>query len=480
MPQMTQEEFAKINWAEIPDEEWENYNSGLEVKGKTLSMKQRIQARAARQGTTAGGHKVKATEVGLEFRPGDVQGDDLGAAPFANQGIDVAEFGVRWWFQYFWQEAKMVANEQQRGTMADICNELFTKTPQGPHKFVVKDAYANDNADTGKAAKWLEWMEKMLEIGFFKVDTKEVVQTGPQPLPVLRPAPHHMMLQTYFSDYVAKKGEVGAEDFKAETQIFWRGESRDMQKIRTQKGTKRQSVVDSLRTDMKMDKTWHPFKEDKNNQYLWYRRGQNDNDYYTVISVGMNFETALCFPKINEKRVYGFPARPLDKWTKAEAQKHRANLALVVMDDYEDRVMVATSITVYMCVICGRIIDTQGAGGGFPEKGVEEIPLDQIFALLPVTRVHLGMEPEDGFTAFVDYNQGQLVAEDFGKAMDLFHGVYERLCEEYFKHKYGPEVTTAWTGGGPAAPRVKGSVFRIKEFPIGEAAFNSFKGTLSG
>jgi hypothetical protein len=462
-----QQILARTDWATVTLSQYQDWCNDCDYDQKK-----------ALQGKYDEAHPRTAPRArGGPFTAGDIQGDDLGAAPFANQAIPVTEFGVRWWFQYFWQEAKMVATSQDRAAMAGICNELFVKTPAGPNKYKVKDDYAGDDADTNNTAKWLGWMEALLEIGFSKVDTKQVVQTGPAPLPIVGPASHHLMLQTNFSTYVAKKGEEGYADFTPDTQIYWRGETRPPQLIRSQGGAKRQSMVDKLRTDMNIKKDWHPFAADKNNQYLWYRKGQNDNDYYTVISVGMNFETALCFPKIDEKRVYSFPARPVDQWSQAEALTHRANLALVVMEGRAQKVLVATKTTTYMCVVRGRILDTKAKGGGFPEKGVEEIPLDQIYALIPVTRIHLGQKPEDGLTAFVDYKNAKRVEEDIGKAHDLFGGVYKRLFDEYYARTFGPAVTTNWTGAGPGNPTGP-KVVRIVEFPIGDKAFNDFKGTL--
>ena len=414
----------------------------------------------------------------LEFRPVDLSGSDLGSAPFANQAISVEEFGVRWWFQYFWQEAKMVAKETDRTAMAAICNQLFIKTPGGPHKYKVKDAFKDDDHTTANPGAWKQMLTQLLHIGFRRVDPKETVQTTPQGPPVPQVAAHHLMLRTDLAPLLPSK-------YTPETEIFWRSESRTLERILEQQGTKRQSDVAFLAKDMNMSAPWHPYSDPDINKYMWFRLGQGDNDYYTVISVATDFETALAFPKIDEARIYGFPKRSLDEWTQDEVQRHHKNLAKVTHTDGSEHIMLATKTTAYMCVAAGRIIDTRTAGGkidevskklvGFPEKGVSEIPLDQIFALLPVTRIHHGPEPADGFTAFIDHDRGRYVFEDVGKAMDLFGDAYQRLKDEYFKQKYRVKVVTAWGANGATDPKKAVPVSRIIEFPASAADIQQFK-----
>jgi hypothetical protein len=392
--------------------------------------------------------------------------------------MSVQEFGVRWWFQYFWQEAKMVADSGQRAEMAGICNILFEKTPGGPHKYKVKDAFKDDDYTTSNAPPWKQMMTQLLHIGFRRVDPKEAVQTGSQGPPVPQVAAHHLMLQSNLTQVMPRK-------YTPETEIFWRSESRTMERIIEQQGTKRQSDVSFIAKDMNMAAPWHPYSDADINRYMWFRLGQGDNDYYTVISVATDFETALSFPKIDEARVYGFPKKKLDDWTQDEIQRHQKSMALVSLVDGTQRIMLATQTTAYMCVACGRIIDTRTAGGhmdevskklvGFPEKGVSEIPLDQIFAILPITRIHHGPEPEDGFTAFIDYNRGKLVVEDFTKAMDLFGDAYPRLKDEYFKQKYRIKVATGWSANGAREPRIPMNVARVVEFPASASALAAFK-----
>jgi len=404
------------------------------------------------------------------FSAADIIGDDLGSAPFANQAIPVDEFGVRYWFQYFWQEAKILNAADGRQKMADICNEIFEKTPAGPYKYKVRDKFKDDNAGTSHPDDWRRMMTALLHIGFRRVDPSIGVSPGPAPraLPAANAATHHVMLQANFAPLMPNK-------FTADTEIFWRSESRTIDRIIAQGGTTRQCDVKALADDMNISKPWHPFSDPATANYMWYRAGQNDNDYYTVISVATTFETALGFPKIDEARVYGFPKKPLEQWTKDEVQMHRANLAVVTLTSGDRRVMLATRTTAYMCVICGRIIDTKAAGGGFPEKGVMGIPLDQIFAYVPITRIHHGPQPEDGFTAFPDSDKGNLLTGSFSKAKDLFGDVYEKCCNEYFKAKYSKPIATARTGSGPSEPKIKVPVSRILEFPIGEASFKTFK-----
>ncbi|WP_461413727.1 hypothetical protein [Gemmatimonas sp.] len=392
------------------------------------------------------------------FRAVDLQGNDLGAAPFANQGMSVAEFGVRWWFQYFWNEAKMVATQPDREQMAQICNTLFTKRPGQKPAFVCKPEFANDDVSTARPAVWKGILVQLLNIGFRAVERTGAVSTLSGP-PVPQVAAHHLMMRADLTHDLGKT-------LSAESQIFWRAESRTIDRIIQQQGTKRQSDVAFIMKDMQMDAPWHPYADPDINKFMWYRQGQGDNDYYTVISVATNFETALSFPKIDEKRVYGFPKKMLEDWSPDEVRLHRNHMALVTHDDGTEHIMLATQTVAYMCTILGRIIDTQKAGGGFPEKGVSEIPLDQIFGMLPVTRVHHGPDPEDGFTAFIDHEKSRLTSEDWGKSIDLFGGAWEKCKDEFLKQRYRGKVQSAWASNGFKAPDKKVPVSRLLQFPV--------------
>lgn len=400
------------------------------------------------------------------FRPGDLQGNDLGAAPFANQGMSVAEYGVRWWFQYFWNEAKMVAAQSDREVMAAICNQLFIKTPKGKHKYECRPAFANDDANTNQPKVWFDILVQLLHIGFRAVDPKCAVTTTAQASPP-QVAAHHQMMRTELTENF---GDTLTND----SQIFWRAESRTIDRIIQQEGTKRQSDVGFIVQEMQMNAKWHPYSDPAINKYMWYRLGQGDNDYYTVISVATNFETALSFPKIDEKRVYGFPSKPLTEWTRDEVRMHRNNMALVTYEDGSEHIMLATKTVAYMCTILGRIIDTQTAGGGFPEKGVSGIPLDQIFGMLPITRVHHGPDPGDGFTAFIDSDKGRLTTEDWAKSIDLFGSSWEKCKEEYLKQKYRGRVQSAWASNGFKAPAIKVPVSRLLQFPVAGPKLEAF------
>jgi len=403
----------------------------------------------------------------LAFRAVDLQGNDLGAAPFANQAIHVEDFGVRYWFQYFWQEAKMVATQPDREAMAAIVTQIFIKTPGGPHKYACRPAFQNDDYTTAQPAVWLEFLKTLLRIGFRAVDPAQAVAIGPQWPPVPQVAGHHFMTQADLRQALPAK-------YTADTEIFWRAESRTIERIIQQEGTKRQSDVEFLAKEMQISAPWHPFSVPEINRYMWYRLGQNDNDYYTAISVAVDFKTALSFPKIDEKRVYGFPKKPLEEWTRDEVRLHQRNMALVTLTDGSERIMLATQTTAYMCVVRGCIIDTMTAGGGFPEKGVSEIPLDQIFAMLPVTRIHHGPEPTDGFTAFIDHTKSRLTTEDFKKSMDLFGEVYPKCKDEYFKQKYCGKVVSAWAHGGTQEPAIQVPVSRVVQFPASGPKLDAF------
>ena len=426
-------------------------------------------------------------------------------APFANFGYSFTEFGVRWWFDYFAKEARSseaakLPNWKKDWT--DVLNLVFIKKQEIPPGMPdvtgrgwwpalrpgVDQWKTRPETKPGEAAStapdsnaiWREALSKLLKLGFRAVTNGEVPPDGVNLLRLdATVAPDHMLQQRILGKKVA---ELEDSMNTSEIPIYWRSETRDLQRILSQQGTKRQCDVESIAQEMNMTASWHPFSDPSLSKYMWFRLTHGDNDYYTVISVATSFETACGFPKIDEKRVYQFPPAQVANWSKAQAERFKSNLGLV-SENGRENVRLITTTTTYMLVYTGSVLDTMGAArtinrNSFPELGVDRIPLQNIYCVVPIRRVHHGPTPENGFTVFIDSANckrlhGAKEVDFFGISLSthLFKIFLEKMSRRPF--------ATAWSGAGATAPDIPANITRILEFPISEGKFQAFKARLA-
>jgi hypothetical protein len=423
-------------------------------------------------------NKEKAAQDSLRFTINDITGDDLGKAPFNNQGMHVAEYGMQWWFEYFWAEAKMSGSGAERQQLADIANAMFEKTPAGPAKYKLR-AELERWTDQGRFYQtWRDVLTKLLYLGFRCMERTQAGSTGASAPPVTGVATQHLGLQREFFRYIEAKKD-GEPRFDDKIEIYYRSETRDIDTIVSHQGTRRQTDVAFLAKTMNMSAPWHPFSVAEIKDKMWFRRGNADNDYFTVISVAKDFETCLAFPKIDERRVYTFPSEPVEQWKPQQLDYFRKNLATVRLRDGSKKVVVVTETTAYMCAATGAVLDTVRAGGAggesFPEQGLADIPLDHIFAAFPVYRYHHGHnDPKEGFTAFIDFSRARTL-KDVRASMDLFGAAFDRLWDIYMKWKYHAPIVTAWSKVGAAAPSVRLDISHVISNPIDPQTLQELK-----
>jgi len=420
---------------------------------------------------------------------------------------DFKEFGTRWWYQYFAveacsQEARRSSNWKREFTA--VLNLLFFKQPgipQGKRDITgrgwwlgLKPGVGSWNGrpvykkgepapppsplvDSNKI--WREALSKLLKLGFRAVGDGQVMPDGVTLLTTDQSvASEHLLRQRMLGKKVA---ELEKSMSPSQVPIYWRSETRDVKRILSQQGTKRQCDVDSIASDMGMDAPWHPFSDPALSKYMWFRLANTDNDYYTVISIATDFETACSFPKIDEKRVYQFPPAQVTSWSKEQAERFKNNLGLV-LEDGRQTVRLITTTTTYMLVHTGSVLDTKGANSlrgkeSFPELGVEHIPLENIYCVLPIQRVHHGPKPGDGFTVFIDHQKAERLHG--AKETDLFGiKLSYQLFNIYLDKRRQRPFATAWSETGAHTPAIPANIARILEFPLSNSRLQTFKSTL--
>lgn len=430
-----------------------------------------------------GGGKPKVAAPRAPVDPRDITTGDLAqdafVAPFANAGHHVDDFGVRWWFQYFWNEARSVKGEGGNArALADVANIIFyvERPALGKVNVMLRDVAKTWTGRSGDI--WRDALTRLLKIGFRAVPREGVVPSGAAGLAILADAKTHHIGGRQFGEEVRSWKDLVRPDT---IPVYWRSETRPLSMILSQNGTKRQVDVDTIARDLGMTADWHPFSKPEINKFMWYRLGNADNDYYTVISVATDFLTACGFPKIDERRVYFFPPSDPSEWGKDDARRFRNNLG-VAMVNGQRRVVVITRTTAYMLVHYGCMLDTQGAAKtqkkeSFAEMGVEHIPLENIFGVFPLRRVHHGPQPGDGFTCFLDYANCERINPD--RQLDHFGStLFFRLYDIFQDTKNRGPFATAWGKTGAKDPDIKLAITAINEFPITDGSLQTFLATL--
>jgi hypothetical protein len=467
---MKDEDFKKIDWATLGIPQFAKARIGLSDEQEKAALKMREEYK-----------EKKKREREFELTQDDV---GKGAkAPLQNLAIvselefksAKADFLLPFWFEYFWQEAKMRGDSV---SLLAILKKVIKKNPgtntgSVSYSFTT-DAALNQAMEPNNPIFWLGVLTELLKLGFYAVNPKEIQGNQAQPPTNIGTNTFaNCMLDEQYIKYV-KETDMTKLD------IFFRGESRDWNTIILHGGTKRLVDVGTMARDMRMDQDWHPFKYPEINQFLWFRKGQADNDYYTVVSVAMDIRVSSCYPKIDEERVYSFPKKLVADWDASEVKKHRLNLALVELVDGTRKVVVVTKNTVYMFVINnGVVLDTQKAGsdiGGrsYPEKGVLEIPLDNIFGYFSLERFHHGYDPGDGFTAFLRHAG---LRTEKGTALKAYYGEngYQKCLIIYKNIRDNQKIfKSAWTASGASNPKIDLNIKKVLENPLSPANMNTF------
>lgn len=311
------------------------------------------------------------------------------------------DYSPIYYFKYFMTEA--VASGSLDSLAAPF-NQLFVKQANqlrlkaGLEPTKGKDDYTF-SAGTG-ADVWRGALKQIMLLGFKAV---KINQLDPDSASL-----SNAMLESRFVRYIgAQQGTPGP------VEIFWRSDARPKDVyIEGQTCTCHIQVKENA-DKYHLNSAWHPYSENEIKSKLWLRENANiDNDYYTVVSVGLDFRTVCAFPTLDEKKAYswelkdGYTMKPPSEWTTDQLKTHAGKLALVNLAQGGQKIRVATVTYAYMMALnSGVVIDTTSWAGSkgaakFPERGVRGIPKECFVAYIPLLRIHHGPSRVHGFTLF--------------------------------------------------------------------------------
>lgn len=386
-----------------------------------------------------------------------------------------------YYYKYFYQEASESADWK---TIAEVYNLLFDKNPKIRLKNGLDYAKARAGSKTtytfrspAGADTWRTALTKLMLLGFEGVPC----EVGASMHPSLATA----ILDSKFVEQIACKLDnwMGSNEIR----IFWRCDGRDKARFLDARTAEASVDLADRADELNLSQSWNPFSEDKIKKVQWMRKASKDNDYYTIVSVALDFRTSSAFPTLDEAKNpdYQFPVldaktvKPLKDWTASDLAKHKKNLALVLVTEGGKsvrKIRICTKTYAYMAVIHnGYVINTQAYGGSganpFPEKAVRSLPVDSVVGYLPFYRVHHGGARADGFTTFMDPNdKSRLLVDE--KTLQSRYGLLGRskIIGEYVDASMSiiGRLRSAWASGGHADPSNTVKVTGIIQRPLAE------------
>jgi hypothetical protein len=404
-------------------------------------------------------------------------------------GLSYKEYGPVWYFKYFMKEAQDAGD---RSNCKEAFNMIFDKVPAaaGPaidgNKLVLKNALTPQEgsanaphapyhfAAANGALTWREALKKLMVLGFKCVQQNQMDPVGA--------SLQNAMLEQRFVEYIAPAQHGGVAN--PGVKIFWRCDTRSFdQYIGANVATAHVDNAESARR-YNLTEAWSPFSDPTINDKLWLRQAYSrDNDYFTIVSVGVDFRTVSAFPTLDERKAYTWRAgsqtmsiAPLDQWTKAELQQFKDYLALVSVTlphgGPYDRVRLCTKVYSYMAAFNrGVVINTQQWGGGssFPERAIRSMPTESCIGYIPMLRVHHGPARQDGFTLFpvpgeaprLLLTDGELNHRFGGAAAAAVRGAFDAAVQQVTMH----HLRTAWAGDGFQDPTNHSVIHSIKYHP---------------
>lgn len=377
------------------------------------------------------------------------------------------EFWVRYLFDELMNDTSKhaLAGFADRGLLLAFYNRVFYRPDdfdQGQGYVVPRDRKVRDCYQAGTTGDDLlrSHLRAALDLGFDWMQwPKEKI--GGTPAASTMVAVKHMM-------------EIKAKTLH--TPLVWRTEDRrTMRALRKDVGFTQQVTVDTRITALGMDQAWNPYSTEEVRGRLWYRRYNTDNCLYTGISVALHPFASLVFPKITLSPTTLAPVanevlKAIREGRTPEAvllepngevkAKFAEHVALLQLPGQKNRLVLYSRARTILMALEGKYLDTQGvqAGGkadrsqSFPEYGSVGISPENVFAQVELHRFFHGWTDDEGFTAFVNPANCDIVGRS--AIMQCFPEVkgrteYAAKVEKTYQDlSTGGPYGLAWAAGG--------------------------------
>jgi len=308
------------------------------------------------------------------------------------------------WFNYFFAEAKKSAKPEAVGRIFSVLFDL----PEALEKVGLKLALAPGfkfpaQLSTGfhrllalaPAGIPLGVLTYLLEEGFETfppVSAKSgIVHTGEGT--VDDPKVSHQF-GAYFDLQSATNTQPVARDTTSDYLIFYRGDSRAPSMVVAHGGARCRADLAFWRKAAHVDEPWHPWKNATESGKMWIRKGNADNDYFTVNSIAMDFHISCAYPMLRIGEIDKSLTGHVTDWTDQERARLRASrkadFCLVRnRRTGQDEIALCDTSRVYLCVFKeDSQLSPTYTHNTYAEMGVRDVDLTQIIAWFEIDRYH--------------------------------------------------------------------------------------------
>ena len=306
------------------------------------------------------------------------------AGPICHTITDISNLDYAGWFNYFFNEAKGVANgnveiERNFGRIASLMFDLTVdanKIKVGNLPLPLSNAFVALLAGApGTVPKGI--LAYLFELGF-----EEATMTT---------------AGDYFGKTLALKSNMadGVAVRSAKGFVFsYRGDTREVTTVKAQNGAKCRAELDFWRSNAGVDQLWHPWSDmDEKWKKMWFRKGAADNDYFTLNSLAKEFHISCAYPMFRSFEIHQDMVGPASGWT--VPQRDRLAAKKIVIRTVFDKLtstrqeVPSDETKVFVCAIsdstpAARTFDLNN----YPESAVRNVALEDMIAWIKVRRFH--------------------------------------------------------------------------------------------
>jgi len=273
--------------------------------------------------------------------------------------------GRAFWFQEYLLESSRGVSAEDKKRLTEAFNKLLYKTGSG-----MDDLKLKLELDRIPTDKFRAMLLTFLNAGFVKVPTTS-----------------QELLTENFEDLVQRSMKLYGGDKKYK--IRWRSDARSYDEIKTAGGfLAKARSADSYASSLGMRDAWHPFSDPNVRKYMWFRKGHADNCLNTVVSVGIakEWKAYLPFPLMRD-----YPNKIVKKKI----------LVKTGSNQYKPVTLPVSYTWLYLFVMADLLALKTGAMGthygekAYPEIGVGEIPIGNVYGAVKFARVFHKAVPAD-------------------------------------------------------------------------------------
>lgn len=337
-------------------------------------------------------------------------------------------WGFAGWFNYFAGEAKTVPLEEQ-GRLLTLVLDLdmvlerngkalrkrTTATPPLPLAAAFAQLVKNDPAGAP-----LGVLQYLLDFGFVSKASVDA-SAGRMDVGGGGGSKVSHTFGNAFGLQAAHKGAPAERDAQDGFLLYYRGDTRTPATVISQGGAKCRADLAGWVRDNHVKAMWHPWKDDTERGKMWLRKGNGDNDYYTVNSIGMDFHISCAYPMFQLGKVHPDFKGHVSEWNDALRERlRRTGKADARLTRHRTRGVewaLTDTSRVYLCVFPAdtALSPTYDLGNNYPEAGVREVPLNQIVAWFEIDRYH----NNDDLRSTGAYPQGYYASNGDGGSMTI-------------------------------------------------------------